>query len=88
MDNDNIVSNLDTKSYLMLLREIKPYYHNRMGHTSFNINSIFKSAITNLYVVNIKNGDYQFVNFSITENELIKIIRKIKINKLKKYNYD
>lgn len=79
----NIVSNLDIKSYLILLIEIKPYFNVKMGHSSFNIISINKSNLQDNYVVLIQNGVSDYINFLIPESKLRKIIRNIKLNKIK-----
>jgi len=89
--SDNIVSNLDIKSYLLLLRELRQYYNKK-----FNLNishdvdilSISYNNNNSKYGIIIKsniNGNIcrqSISNHFITERELISILRKIKLNKL------
>lgn len=81
----NIVSNLDTKSYLLLLRELKNYYNNKLSNINpFYIVGICLKQSTGVdydVLINVNNiGNYK--HYNLNEQELISIIRKTKLNKL------
>jgi len=83
----NIVSNLDTKSYLLLLRELKKYYDEQIPDSDFYIREIRYDCNNDNYVVTIHynhivNTNMRFRLLSLPENQLILILRKVKLNKL------
>jgi len=85
--SDNIVSNLDTKSYLLLLRELKKYYNKKLNTSYiFYIREIIKEFNSSSYTVVINfhdiNNHYIYENHTLTENNVISIIRKIKLNNI------
>jgi len=85
--SDNIVSNLDTKSYLLLLRELKKYYNKKFNNKyDFSIREIVKEFNSSLYTVviifhyNSKHDSYEIK--ILTELQVISILRISKLNKI------
>jgi hypothetical protein len=81
--SDNIVSKLDTKSYLLLLRELNNYYKNKtFCNIPFYIIGIQESRGYEDYEVLISGLKNIHETHYLTEKQLCSIIRIAKINKI------